>query len=241
MLRAVPEDAISSTIKGLPIAGKSGYSLEDLVAAVVARKKDERSDASEPAPGLRDQEYQALVRGRPETSPDQDFVCVPLPVAGTGVSTWFSNVMAVPRLREVRALESFTRLIAPSPSDLPERRAALFSENPGWLPALEVTGEGVFIVLDQNRIKKWETRVEVRDRIRTIADNYRNRFLDVEKAPDRTITPRFVLLHTLAHLVVIQWSLECGYPAAALRERVYADDEMAGFLVYTATSDSAGV
>jgi hypothetical protein len=47
-------------------------------------------------------------------------------------------------------------------------------------------------------------------------------------------------LHTLAHLLVTQWSLECGYPAASLRERVYADSAMAGILIYTATSDSAG-
>jgi hypothetical protein len=49
-----------------------------------------------------------------------------------------------------------------------------------------------------------------------------------------------VLLHTLAHVLINEWSLEAGYPAAALRERLYAADGMAGVLVYTATSDSAG-
>lgn len=49
-----------------------------------------------------------------------------------------------------------------------------------------------------------------------------------------------VLLHTLAHVLINEWSLEAGYPAAALRERLYAADDMAGVLVYTATSDSAG-
>lgn len=53
-------------------------------------------------------------------------------------------------------------------------------------------------------------------------------------------TPRMVLLHTLAHVLINEWSLEAGYPAAALRERLYAADDMAGVLVYTATSDSAG-
>ena len=37
-----------------------------------------------------------------------------------------------------------------------------------------------------------------------------------------------------------QWSLDCGYPAASLRERLYISDRMAGLLIYTATSDSAG-
>ena len=29
-------------------------------------------------------------------------------------------------------------------------------------------------------------------------------------------------LHSLAHLLITQIALECGYPAASLRERVYA-------------------
>ena len=33
---------------------------------------------------------------------------------------------------------------------------------------------------------------------------------------------------------------EAGYAGASLRERIYCDDEMAGFLVYTATPDSEG-
>jgi hypothetical protein len=49
-----------------------------------------------------------------------------------------------------------------------------------------------------------------------------------------------VLLHTLAHVLINEWSLDAGYPAAALRERLYSDEEMAGLLIYTATSDSAG-
>ena len=49
-----------------------------------------------------------------------------------------------------------------------------------------------------------------------------------------------MLIHSLAHAVIDQWALDSGYPASALRERLYADEDMAGFLIYTATSDSAG-
>jgi hypothetical protein len=35
-------------------------------------------------------------------------------------------------------------------------------------------------------------------------------------------------------------SLECGYPASAIRERVYALDEGYGILLYTATPDAEG-
>ncbi len=49
-----------------------------------------------------------------------------------------------------------------------------------------------------------------------------------------------VLLHTLAHVMIHEWSLDSGYPAASLRERIYSGDGMAGVLIHTATSDSAG-
>jgi len=54
------------------------------------------------------------------------------------------------------------------------------------------------------------------------------------------VTPRLLLLHTLALAVINEWSLVAGYPGWALRERLYVDDGMAGMLIYTATSDSAG-
>jgi hypothetical protein len=49
-----------------------------------------------------------------------------------------------------------------------------------------------------------------------------------------------VLIHTFAHVLIDQMSLDAGYPAASLRERLYVDDDMRGLLIYTATSDSAG-
>jgi hypothetical protein len=54
------------------------------------------------------------------------------------------------------------------------------------------------------------------------------------------ISPRLLLIHTLAHALIDQWALDCGYPAASLRERLYVSDDAMGVLIYTATSDSAG-
>ena len=48
------------------------------------------------------------------------------------------------------------------------------------------------------------------------------------------------MIHTLAHVLIDQWSLDSGYPAAALRERLFVSNRMAGLMIYTATSDSAG-
>ena len=55
---------------------------------------------------------------------------------------------------------------------------------------------------------------------------------------------RHAMLHTLAHLLIRELALECGYNAASIRERVYADVEdgrdQAGILIYTAAADSDG-
>jgi Domain of unknown function (DUF1998) len=57
---------------------------------------------------------------------------------------------------------------------------------------------------------------------------------------------RLVLVHSLAHALMRRLVLESGYSEASIRERLYArepDQEggpMAGFLLYTAASDSEG-
>src|SRR4029077_5839444 len=57
---------------------------------------------------------------------------------------------------------------------------------------------------------------------------------------------RYVLLHSLAHSLVNELALECGYSPASLHERIYAREPsdqggpMAGVLLYTAASDSEG-
>jgi hypothetical protein len=52
------------------------------------------------------------------------------------------------------------------------------------------------------------------------------------------------MLHTFAHLLIRELALECGYNAASIRERIYADVEgdqpQAGILIYTAAADSDG-
>ena len=57
---------------------------------------------------------------------------------------------------------------------------------------------------------------------------------------------RLVLLHSLAHALMRQIVLGCGYTSASVRERLYsrqpgeAGGPMAGILLYTAAPDSEG-
>jgi hypothetical protein len=61
--------------------------------------------------------------------------------------------------------------------------------------------------------------------------------------PPSPLTPRFILLHTLAHLLIRRLEAEAGYPAASIRERIYCaggKQPMTGVLVYVAVPDIAG-
>jgi len=61
---------------------------------------------------------------------------------------------------------------------------------------------------------------------------------------DTSWASRFLLVHTLAHIVINQLVFECGYSTASLRERLYVSDDsdapMAGVLIYTSSGDSEG-
>lgn len=236
---------------------------EDIIHLVQAIEDDDvAADQDEtPTPkarsALRQEEYIRLVRGNPEryTAEWQPFVCEkPLGSPAVLQPLGLRDTMLVKRLREVRALASFMRGDLPSEADPAHRMAPLtLSDDIDWLPAVEVIGEGVFLRLDENRLRSWETDETVIVRARRIRENHltllRRRTgasktaggeqQDAEEI-DSPVSPRYLLLHTLAHILINEWSLDGGYPTSALRERLYCDDNMAGLLLYTATSDSAG-
>ncbi|WP_418957290.1 DrmB family protein [Streptomyces tritici] len=224
----------------------------DEVMALLDAEREEDPDGDAPPSfdhryrALRNKEYERLRSGNDDSarSRDEQFVCeTPLGDRTVLDPLGVTGPMLVKKLREVRALKAFTRLVdAESTTDAKEMA---LSETPlRWLPAMEVRGEGVFLRLDEDRLGVWEKESAVTERVERMRAAHQRvldqRADDPGKAVPSPATPRLVLLHTLAHVLINEWSLEAGYPAAALRERLYADDEMAGLLVYTATSDSAG-
>jgi hypothetical protein len=50
----------------------------------------------------------------------------------------------------------------------------------------------------------------------------------------------YVFLHSLSHLLITAVSLECGYAASSIRERIYAGASGYGILLYTGTPDAEG-
>ena len=224
----------------------------DEVMALLAAEREEDLTGDE-APSfdhryraLRNKEYERLRAGNDERerSREEQFICE-TPLGDTTVldGIGVTGPMLVKKLREVRALKAFTRVADPD-SVSEANEAELSSTALSWLPAMEVRGEGVFLRLAEGRLADWESVTEVAERARRIRTAHRRvlerRASDPTQVQPSPATPRMVLLHTLAHVLINEWSLDAGYPAAALRERLYADEEMAGLLVYTATSDSAG-
>lgn len=239
LLRHAPNEALESMIHGAGLAEGTAYSVADLVEAARRRKADETDRSQTTSDHLREEEYEALVRGREERSRDQDFVCTSGEL-GRLSAQFLDAVMLVRRLREVRVLESFTRVQPPSPATPQDHFGTLYDDHPGWLPGIDVTGEGVFIRLRADAVASWESRPQVQARAAVLDANYSARFDTLGLDPDRRITPRLLMMHTLAHVLIDYWSLESGYPAASLRERLYTTGAMAGLLLYTATTDSAG-
>ncbi|MFF1443352.1 DrmB family protein [Streptomyces sp. NPDC058295] len=201
-----------------------------------------RFAAGEP---LRQEEYEQLSKVTEDTPENKHFVCESPEEADRFDVPGVDRVMLVKRLREVRVLTGFTRIRPPQGSKADRDRIGRLSKSTdlGWLPAVDVVGEGVFLTLDQGRLRQWESALLRIDSQRTELMRAAHTDLLREQEwenPRSPLTSRFVLLHTLAHALINEWSLDCGYPAASLRERLYVDDEMCGVLLYTATSDSAG-
>jgi len=157
----------------------------------------------------------------------------------TEQSTWsefgrlISQVTLARKLRIVKALKGFNRLEPDAERILPPTLGV----KPPWLPAIEIFGEGIFIALDEEAVAAWERRIP-ETHLKTMVFNKERSGLAF--LPD--VSPRFVLLHTLAHLLMRQLCFECGYSSSSLAERIYSDTEqgMAGLLIYTASADSEG-
>ncbi len=165
----------------------------------------------------------------------------------SGLTSAFAKVERVVqahRLREVSALVGFTRLDAVLP-DIhgeyeSEAERAPLAEDPDWFPAVENRGEGIFLALRPDAIKSWSNQPAVRERVSQL-DRGHNIYR--EKRTGRT--PAFpggpyILLHTLSHLLMHSISLECGYPATSIRERIYLTEKAYGILLYTASPDAEG-
>ena len=154
----------------------------------------------------------------------------------------------VDRLRVTRVFAGFSRIMSAGADDLEERRrrmrmlwAAPPARGKEWLPCAIVNGEGILLRLDEEALAAWEADAAVVARAGRL-DELARRAAERRERPHEPIEARRVLLHTLAHLLIVQLAFESGYSATSLNERLYASgaERMAGMLIYTAAGDSEG-
>lgn len=145
---------------------------------------------------------------------------------------FFEQLAVVDRLTVTQAFTGFTRITRN------EANSVAISQYPkSWLPAVELTGEGIFIRFNKEKVIQWRNANSSRYRRMKKA-------MEDSKFTLDTFSETYVMLHTFAHLFIREISNICGYSAASIREKIYSEisdkDEvkMCGVLIFVSSSDS---
>ena len=254
VLDAVPEPSLLSVLEGL--AQQYRTPAEQLLSAYRQLRTIETAGTGLTERQARIEEYTALSEAREDpvvagVVPEFRNRVSPPP---SSLARWFDLVGAASRLREVRALAGFSR-IEPYPVAAERVNGAIrdglispLSRSPrGWLPAAEIRGEGIFFRLRTEAVDAWvDANPGLADRAEVLEAHSRRIAEERDFTRNYRITPRLLLVHSFSHAVIRQISVECGYSASALRERLYVCEAdasgppMNGVLVYTGSPDSEG-
>ena len=254
LIRNIPIGVLAQSLQG--IAEVNGVPVESLIATYERRAAVETGSLLRTDSGSRAEEYLALSETR-----EDDTVAGIVPQFLNRVSppppelsSWFDLIGAVSRLREVRAMAGFSRI---EPFTIGAERiadairdghVAAISKSPrDWLPAAEIRGEGIFLRFRTEAIEDWvKGNPGVVQRAAILNARADQMAVDRGNLRDYLITPRLLLIHSFAHALIRQLSIDCGYSSSALRERLYIADPavgqtaMNGVLIYTGSPDSEG-
>ena len=146
--------------------------------------------------------------------------------------SYFEQIAVVDRLTVTQAFTGFTRITRN------EANSVAISQYPKpWLPAVELTGEGIFIRFNKDKIAEWRNAHSSRYKRMKKA-------MEDSKFINESFSETYVMLHTFAHLFIREISNVCGYSAASIREKIYSEIndknevKMCGVLIYVSSSDS---
>ncbi|MHA3225449.1 DrmB family protein [Globicatella sulfidifaciens] len=228
------------------------YSHSDIELAILyiegeldEMQEEERIYSKNTEKELRKKEFEVLVSGIDDTNLKVRKEWNLTTSEKGDITNKFTLINRVTKLKETIVLTGFNRLTTndeESGRAKIEKGKKLLFKNPdlqenNWLPAYKVYGEGIFFTLNVEKLLTWEQRHDV--------ISYFNRLISrTEKSRARIdesiIKPRNVLIHTLAHIIIDELALTCGYNSASIRERLYINDEQCGILIYTSSGDIDG-
>ncbi len=102
----------------------------------------------------------------------------------------------------------------------------------------------MFFTLNEALVARWEGQESSQERAAAFVE--RAGAARLPRLVGEALSPRFLLCHTLAHLMIRLLEAHAGYPAASLGERIYCAPSggdaqaMAGILIYVAVADKSG-
>jgi MrfA Zn-binding domain len=254
-LKHVPEDALELVIRGMNLPEALGRDIDEIVAVAIERKRlEETGEKKLTERQLRYKECDALRYPERSARREKSDFDASKGHIDEFLKPWISRITLVDRLREVRALKGFTRISPPGPDQETEqgsKLSPLSSHRLNWLPAIEVFGEGIYVELNEEKVNSWISNFpKMKHRAETIQKSYEKFCENFDWPVTRIITPKYLLCHSLAHVLIKQLGLESGYSSASIRERIYVFEKnekgidsnpgITGFLLYTSTPDSDG-
>lgn len=216
----------------------SAYTREEFDAAL-QRRRENITEFTE----IKQMEYDAITHhADPAYASNKKHFKAEEDVLPDYLKEYFSRIIRITRLREVKVLLGFTRVDAPDP-DADEQANVVYlnkGKSEKWLPAAEVNGEGIFIEFNKVALDAWLSDAKVKALSERYAECYKE-FCDSKGWTVKMFRDaRYVLMHTFAHLLIKQMSMASGYSSSAIRERIYYGDKMSGILLYTGSADKEG-
>ena len=244
MAKVESEDDVRSFLRFVNAPELEEFSTEAIFEGLQRRRSGDVGTQD-----LRRVEWESFTRGRQHTDPKAQFQIRPSAVP-KGAEQYVTSVAQVVRLREVRALRGFSRIDPiPDIGDLGEVTpiiaglAPLSTARYNWLPGIDQRGEGVFLRFNEENVRRWEEQDSVKKLNEAHKSAQREWYAARGREEPNERPARYILLHSLAHILIRQFGLDCGYASSSLRERLYCStgtDSMAGILIYTASPDSEG-
>lgn len=220
------------------IADEFSLTIDEVMKACTSKEKEQRTFKIPEETDLRVAEWEILSSDDIENKQTSTFKAK---ISNWNISETFGfekilkRVVLLDKLREVRAFCGFERVTPDGHVVQPESSLDPFSS---WLPATEVYGEGIFLEFNQDYLYAWEQRLPeiIKKRLKELKQRHGSSSSTYLPVPEI----KLLILHTLAHLLIRQLSFESGYSSGSLRERIYASENQAGLLIYTADGDSEG-
>lgn len=207
-------------------------------------ENSKNSNTEENEDDYRFTEYQALTTSCGSDSHDLYVKNEPIDSYNERIRPYFKSISYVYKVKETRALIGFSRLEPQIGKTVEDFKKQLTKDGKTlWVPAIQVSGEGIFIEFNETIIKEWKNYAQIKSNADKMRDNFNDScFKQGNKIS--SLNPEYVLIHTFSHILINELSKKCGYGSSALRERLYVSKEgeskMFGVLIYTASGDSEG-